>query len=399
MGVAAFLNGHTHPGVYDTNHHKGFIELTGPALLDGDGIMLFTVDNGRLGYSKVVPGVDIAVVTSPGRDLFATRVFTESEFEIRVVSFSANATNFTVTGSVSGQLIFSRKTRMGADLYSMKCIVGRGNHSIKISGDLNTTVDFTIGVPIKSFDEFPTYDLLPWIFPLVYAISVCLLSLLLLAFWWMPRILCEWLEKVVMTMDGGGADVGIGIFLLPIGWPIFVGFLMRRIPPVGRVWALFVVICGLGLPYGFTDIEGSACLLTGFGYFVNGTFRYDVGSHIYGFFFAMGVAGGTAGLLSLFAFTWKWALLLDAAANLFFIVGSALYWQAFGQESVTRGTWLTISPGFIVIPIGTMIITAVLLFARTCGDETTPVWLVRRCRNYPVPAVEYQLLTEVGNSP
>jgi hypothetical protein len=69
-----------------------------------------------------------------------------------------------------------------------------------------------------------------------------------------------------------------------------------------------------------------------------------------------------------------------------------------GHESVTRGTWLAISPGFLVIPIGTMIIAIVLLVARIWGDGNTPGWLVGGSRNHAAPAVRYHLLPEDGDS-
>jgi hypothetical protein len=154
------------------------------------------------------------------------------------------------------------------------------------------------------------------------------------------------------------------MILLPIAWPIFVGFLMRRIPPVGRVWALFVVIYAFGLPYGLTHIEGALCLQTAFGYFVNGVFRYDVGSQIFGILFAAGIAAGTAGIISLFAFRWRWTLLVDAVVNLMWVLVDVRYWERFGKESITVGTMLRVSPGFHVIPVGTIVIAIILLVTR-----------------------------------
>jgi hypothetical protein len=103
--------------------------------------------------------VKLAVVTSPGSDRLSSRVFCDEDFEIRVLSFSVNATNFTVSGSVEGTLVWQRNLSSGATLWAMNVSLPKGRHSIRFAGDLNRELNFTVGIPIPPFQEWITVDL------------------------------------------------------------------------------------------------------------------------------------------------------------------------------------------------------------------------------------------------
>jgi 3',5'-cyclic AMP phosphodiesterase CpdA len=86
--AVAFLNGHEHPpGEFEAVHTGDFIELTGNAFRLKDGFNLLALDNGRISYVTMISNHSKnAIVTSPGRNSLATRIFADQDFQIRVLS-------------------------------------------------------------------------------------------------------------------------------------------------------------------------------------------------------------------------------------------------------------------------------------------------------------------------
>jgi hypothetical protein len=354
--VVAYLNGHTHPEAdFETNHHPGIVEITAGALLERDGIQILTVDNGRLGYVRVLPNtVKLAVVTSPVSDRLASRVFCDEDFEIRVVSFSVNATIFTVIGSVEGSLVWQRNLSSGGTLWAMNVSVPKGRHSIRFVGDLNQQMNFTVGVPIPPFQEWITVDL--WGTPFFVAAQIwsAINILAFLSFLRLPG----WLERSVDLLFRyiNGEKVGRSVFeyFAWIFWPGFVGYAIRKLPAFPRRYVAFLLLTGFIFPYGTTLIDDRLCLQTTFGYFVASKWLYDVASQIIGFFFLNGIVAGSAAALCLFSFRApKFTIFHLLASFLLFFVAIAR-WEYIGRDAIVNRTIWRISLGFHVLPAITL---------------------------------------------
>jgi hypothetical protein len=354
--IAAYINGHTHPQAeFDTMHYPGFIEITAGAILERDGVQVLSIDNGRIGYVRMVPGeAELAIVTSPGSDRLSSRVFPDENFEIRVVSFSEAARDFRVTGAVEGTLVSKWKLASGATLWGLNVSLGKGHYTIKFEGDLNREVNFTVGIPINSFKEWVFFELFgaPFCYSAVTLLGVCVIAVV--SFLWLPSSLNALFSHFIEYLNGGVVKMGLSLCFLWALWPAFVGYAIRKLPTFPRYYAIFLLLSGFLLPFGTTVLEGRLCLQTTFGYYVDGHFVYDVGAQLLGFFYLNGVILPSIAILARFSLVAPRRAEIDlfVTLTLFFVV--VYHWESLGRDTTVNWTPLRVSLGFHIMPLVTL---------------------------------------------
>jgi hypothetical protein len=359
--IAAFLNGHVHPHHdFDAVHTGRIIELSANAFKSRPGFNVLAIDNGRLSYVWLRPGDSPdAMVTSPMRNTLAGQILPDTEFEIRVISFSQNATRFYVSGAVSGNLIFQRTTESGASLFALPVSLPRGEYSIEITGDLHDKIDFAVGVPVAPFWESGLVDYaLKEYEPLVIA-SVCYLGLVFCGLWFCPVCGQSAFERAFAYLNGDASEIGIRGILLG---PFFVAFLLRRLPRFGRVWLSVLVLFPFVLPFNVSMIAGVLNFQFIWGYLCNGTFHTDPASQYFAFAYFNGIAGGFVGLFALVAFREPLWRQVEAGADAFLVVLGLWSWGSLGGDRAPKPALLHISPGFDVMPAVTVVVLGCVVY-------------------------------------
>jgi hypothetical protein len=358
--VFAYLNGHTHPKEIQSLHIGSILDLTGPPLLRQDGILVLTVDNGRIGYGVLhVNDTRPAVVTSPASDRLTTRVFVDKEFDIRVLSFSSNATKFHVSGAVNGDLSFQRQTDSGASLYALEVSLPTGRHTITISGDLNTTITFSVGVSVEPFIESQLTDFRGWAIFLFFHIGLAVNILIAVT-------ICSGSPSsshftcTTDSLRAGNVPPLASLCVSVIGWPFFMGHTVRRLPQFARRFAVFTLLAPFILPMAITRIGGYLSIQTPYGQLTKGIFRYDVVAQLWAYFYNGGFATIIIIFMCLTSCPFSWSMLVDGAISLCQTAVAVRYWEAWGRESVMRGTIFTISPLFHAIPIAAIVVLVAL---------------------------------------
>jgi hypothetical protein len=281
---------------------------------------------------------------------------------VRVVSFAQNATNFTVSGAVSGVLARERALPSGATLWALNASVFPGRHSLRFSGDLNRELNFTVGVPIPPFDERVEVDLKGEPFCIAAVVWLFVIALTLLSVFVRVGALDRALARVFHDLNGDSlsprSPALYAAVLWPL-WPLFVAFHIRRLPRGARIYAIFLLCSGFVFPFGTTLLDGRLCFQSTFGYFVAGQFVYDVGGQVIGFFYISGIVVASIALLCLFAYRTP-----RAAIELFLCFAhfgfAILHWERLGRDTTVNWTPLRISLGFHVIPVVTLFAYMVL---------------------------------------
>jgi hypothetical protein len=351
--IAAYINGHTHPEHnFEVLHIGGIVEITGRAIVDFDLFNVLTVDNGRLAYVEM-DGSRHAMVTSPGRDELAAQIFTTRDFDIRVLSFWENVTVFHVSGAVTGDLRFERKTASGQDLYSLHCSLPNGRHTITISGDLDETINFSIGVSAGPFLETQSSDVIGWMFTVSGILGAVNVIVILVSILWLPSIIERGFEKSFAYLNGDSSSFGI---LGPLLGPLFVGFLLRRLPKSARNCLIFIMLYAFVFPIGISKIEDKVNVQTIYGYFVDGHFKYDCCAQLFGHCYFNGIAGGFAAVFALYSFESNWGHIIDLLLGIVTVAQAIGAWESYGHETFVDGTIFRISLGFHVLPAAATIL-------------------------------------------
>jgi hypothetical protein len=368
--VAAFLNGHEHPpSDFEVVHTGRVIELTGMAMKVADGFNLFTLDNGRISYTRIVPNhPKNAIVTSPGRNSLATRIFPDETFEIRVLSFSENATQFLVSGAVTGNLTFRRTTAAGNALYALKVTLPRGRHTIRFSGDIDDEIEFSVGLKVPPFDEYQTIDFKLDRYPRFARYGFLYAALALVALVYLPWPIEASFEGGLAYMNGESDRAPI---LPNFLCPLYVGWLLRRLPAFARKGIVLMVALPLVLPFGISTVESCFCFQFIWGYFCNGTFQTDPASARFAHLYYNGIVAGFLALFALFAFDRRPGRLIDGVFAVFIIGMAVFYWERFGGGSAGRSLIVRISPGFHLVPSLMTCIFVFLFFTRSRMKQNT----------------------------
>jgi hypothetical protein len=371
--VAAFLNGHEHPPTdYEVIHLGGTIELTATAFKERDGFNVLALDNGRLSYVRLVPGQrSKAMVTSPMRNELATRVFPDHRFQIRVISFSKNATRFNVSGDVTGSLQFQRRTASGAWLYAMDVNLPKGRYSIQISGDLQDKIHFAVGTEVPSFAEFQTLDLALESYPSLVRAAGLYLTLILLGMAFLPRALEVRFEGGYAYMNG---DADTGSILGTVFSPLFIGFLLRNFPKFTKRCVVVLAVAPLLVPYRISWIKTAICFQFIWGYYSNGSFIFDpFGAYVAYYYFAR-IACGYMGFFSLLAFSGRLGRMCEGCLAVLFIASGIRVWERFDFDRPVSNRLLYFSPVFHMVPIMAAVALVVLFFQTRQNRRNSWPW-------------------------
>jgi multidrug transporter EmrE-like cation transporter len=349
-GVTAFLNGHEHPATdYEVVHLGGTIELTATDFKQRDGFNVLALDNGRLSYVRMVStNGSKAMVTSPMRNELATHIFPDGDFQIRVLSFSENATRFHVSGDVVGDLQFQRKTASGASLYAMDVHLQKGQYSIKISGDLDDDIRFAAGTEVASFAEFQTLDFCLVSYRPLARVAAIYLGLVVLGIVYLPQSLETGFERSYAYMNG---DAGAGSILGNVMPPLFIGFLLRRFPAFTRKIVLLLVVYPLVLPYAITRIETAICLQFVWGCFCDGHFNFDPVGSFMCYAYYTGIGCGFVSLFALLSFNGRFKRAMEGCFALLLILAGIRAWHKYGLDLSPTSRLFHISPAFHLIPM------------------------------------------------
>ena len=157
--IRAYFSGHWHPKRHLVLHHgHGAVEYIGPGAYQFRGFGVVTIDNGRFGYETIhiddTPVLFILSHPIPTEDISDHQVFSETETEVRLISYAGKRVRVRCSGSVQGELVFQRTLPNGADLYSLPMNVAPGLHHIDLQGDgCNISRDFFIGKQFKGKAE------------------------------------------------------------------------------------------------------------------------------------------------------------------------------------------------------------------------------------------------------
>ena len=129
--IRAYFSGHWHPYRHLVLHHgHGAVEYIGPGAYQCRAFGLVTIDNGRFSYETVhiddSPTKFILTHPMSTEDISDHQVFSETETEVRVISYAGKKVKIQCSGSVQGELVFQRTLPNGADLYSLPLKVAPG---------------------------------------------------------------------------------------------------------------------------------------------------------------------------------------------------------------------------------------------------------------------------------
>ncbi|OHS94585.1 hypothetical protein TRFO_39227 [Tritrichomonas foetus] len=401
--IYGMLTGHTHPpNGFDYIHYGNTIELTSTALLEMDGFGIFSVDNQRINYKMYYQNqTNLAILTSPTPNKLATRIFNDEKFQIRVVALSPNAKDFFVSGDVTGKLSFQRKVgETGeASLYAMDVNLKPGNYSITISGDLNETCEFSIGVPVGPFYEEKSIDLLGHVMFIYFAI-VSVYLLIIFFFMILPKSMFlsfykqfEWLnflnngnklqqsskqenknnknennETQNKKEKNYGKSERCAMRLVKPMWfnsifggPITTGRFLSLLPAPFKMFVGFLIISPYVVPVGLYLIEDKIGYYTFCGIYYNGGMTFDAFSLMFTFFY---IGFLVIPLLNLFILTMfeklSFSIVLDVIYNLLMIVVSIVFWQTYGDD---RGmpVILRVTFHFHVIPVVSVLFLIIVI--------------------------------------
>lgn len=153
--IRAYFSGHWHPYRHLVIHHgHGAVEYIGPGAYQCRAFGIVTIDNGRFSYETIhiddSPTKFILTHPMSTEDISDHQIFSETETEVRVISYAGKKVKIQCSGSVQGELVFQRTLPNGADLYSLPLKVAPGLHHIDLVGDgCNISRDFFIGTQFK----------------------------------------------------------------------------------------------------------------------------------------------------------------------------------------------------------------------------------------------------------
>lgn len=190
--VLAHITGHTHPLRTEVRHiNNDYVEFTSTAFKKTLGFVILTIDNGMVNYElkDLDAKGDYAIVTSPAPTKYQMKVRKSGFIPIRILSFSDSKTkNFTVSGSVKGKLEFDRYVKEGVALYSMQTKFEKGKNFVKISGDYDYIVEFSVGEESGPFREPRIVNVQMW-WTVFISFFIYLYLILILFSIWKPLVI------------------------------------------------------------------------------------------------------------------------------------------------------------------------------------------------------------------
>ncbi|KAH0787930.1 Ser/Thr protein phosphatase [Histomonas meleagridis] len=264
--IVTLLNGHSHPHHdFESRHYGKTIEITGTSLMTMDGYGILSIDNGRVNYKKHYSNeTDVAILTFPTPDEIAATTMAFESFQIRVVSFSEKLKNFHVSGDVTGDLVFNRKVGRNGYLYTMNTYLEKGKHSITISGDLNETCNFSIGVTGGPVVHERTIDYNVHSVVFFFWFSI-IYQILVIASMFIPQKISNKFENTFQR------HTILRILLAPV----YIGTLLRK-SLVSILLIIWLILSVFATPISFTQIEGQNGFISIYGVHLGKSFSYDI---------------------------------------------------------------------------------------------------------------------------
>ena len=360
--VKGFINGHAHPKTGTESIHIGStIEFTGPDMLEFDKFAVFSYDNGRINYDTFSPkDTKNAIVTSPGRDELQTKIYSDESFQIRVVSFTSNATKFHVSGAVEGDLKFVRKTETGMSLYAMDVTLPKGHYTIEITGDIHRVINFSVGVETGPFFEVQSYEVAGWSFFYFFIFVVLYNLVVVISIYCLPASTCSHFDAFVRWLNGD--SVGFSWTTMLFSNPLFLGYCIRRSGTMAKVATMIMVLSPFVIPFAVTKVQDCYSFKYFAGYLINGQFRYDCVGQLFGVFYYTCTCIGFEALFSLVSMKLHFSMLAEVVLVVVMVCYGFHVWYLYDRDSYVAGTILSITYGFHVIPIAMAIVLCSMVF-------------------------------------
>ena len=333
--IHAMITGHTHPKHFDYVHFGSTIEITPTALLDKDGFGIFSIDNHRINYNMYYQNqTKLAILTSPTPSQLATRIFPDENFQIRVVALTPNAKHFYVSGDAHGELEFQRELEGGSALYAMNVTFIPGTYSITISGDLNTTCNFSVGVPVGPFYEEKLIDLLGEVI-YAYFILASIYQIIVLIFMILPSSWMKSFRTQFEWMDGNYDKLTSALMWIRgiLMGPFSLGrFLSRSSFPL-KFFSIFIILSSYLIPTGIYLIEGKLGFFIFCGVYYQGKISYDVGGLMFGYFYIRYIAIPFLHLFLLLTFNKiDLSFIFDIVYNIYLVIHGIILWMNYGDD-------------------------------------------------------------------
>jgi hypothetical protein len=230
---------------------------------------------------------------------------------------------------------------------------------IVISGDLQDKINFAVGTEVASFREFQAIDITMLSYPPLAIAAALYLLLVLLGIIYLPLNIKAEFERAYAYMNG---DTEIEVILGNALPPLFVGFLLRRLPKFARLSIVVLVLYPFILPYGITTIETELSFEFIWGYFCSGHLQFDTLCAYLGYYYFARIACEFMALFGLFAFNGRIGRFVDGFFSVLFICSAVCTWQRSGRDSSQTSSILRVSPAFHLIPLAMAVAITVLFF-------------------------------------
>lgn len=363
--VLAHLTGHSHPEALSVQHlgKTGGLELVGPAALHTNDYGIVSIDNGKIAWTNVnsedMDDVKVIVTHPVPKTQLSPRVnFAELNTEVRLVAFTDDILNITVSGDTVGLMKRTRKLSNGAWLYTCPLNISKGNENneIHFSGDFTGSVEFTVAESYVA-DKV----LAPENPRLIRVISCVLLPFYLVVLTIVLPGGCFSCVEAEQWIEGAEcksawlASIFAGFFLLRVRF--------LRLPRPLRVIFVIAVLWPIALPIHFFNVEGIIGVIWSYGYVADGkavlacygwfwTFYYLVGTVVFPLVFATGTVVKPLKPTIARVIDNAWGV-MAIVINLFFLI--MVGFQCCGYF------YAMLSPGFVWIPL--MIYSSCIYYA------------------------------------
>lgn len=352
--VLAHITGHSHPTTVSVQHigDAGVLELVGPVAFRTSNYGIVSIDNGKIVWTNVNSeqnGTKVIVTHPVPKTQLSPRVnFAERNTEVRLVAFTDELLNITVSGDAYGVMNRTRKLANGAWLYTLPLSLPRDNPDrvVYFSGDFNGSVEFTVGQTHVAEQVLAPEN------PGMVRVISCV-------------VLPFYLVLLVMMLPGGcfgciEAEQWIEGAECNSAWlvSIFAGFFLLRVrflrlPLPLRVIFTIAVLWPIALPIHFFSVEGALGMIWSYGYVADGkaifacygwfwTFYYLVATIVFPFVFATGIVVKSLKPKIAKVIDNAWGV-MAIIINLFFLI--RIGFQCCGY------LYALLSPGFVWIPL------------------------------------------------
>jgi predicted MPP superfamily phosphohydrolase len=337
----AVLSGHFHPRQACVGPFGASIEFVAPALRSVNRYQIIAFDNRRISYHSINTTTEIpAVVTMPVPFRQTRHTFPETSSEVRILAFSNESLIFHVTGAVTGTLNRMAEVKPGVWLYSLPMEVEPGVHKIRVSGALETEIEFAVAVdspPYKYYIDFEGVYLHPWAFIMGYVL-ISIFYVLVLVGMFACGCFARWLESV-----------STWLLFIAVG-PLLIGFRLRDLPTRSQIMLVVAVVWGMVLPIGFFCIEDHVAVIWSFGYLIDGQFIPDLMFPMWPLMYLEMVVQSFLIVLSLCNHRFHASFIIDFVVAGLLFVASEVAWILVGGTLANNRMWLG-SIEFVVLPI------------------------------------------------